>query len=155
MDELKSNTARLMDRPGAPNSASRPGVDPILQLAIQKLPIRRRLSLVLVLWPPLSQLLDDAVALVRRDCADARPEDLIARSLIAALRAADKVGKYTEPAWPMRVVEAFVDAFLLCFNSNASASHEFHIVVHPISGLPNSNASAIDTRSCPNNVTYL
>lgn len=90
------------------------GVSPALRRVIEKSPTRHKLNLLLVLWPPLILLLD---CVSRRICASESDEDitdqLISRAIIAGLKAADRVEGYSEPAWPSRVIEAFMSGTLV------------------------------------------
>lgn len=83
------------------------GVAPVLRRIIAKSPNRHKLNLLFALWPPAILMLD---CIARRVCADipTGQEDVISRAIFAGLKAADGVGEYKEPAWPLRVVEAFM-----------------------------------------------
>ena len=81
--------------------------DPILKGAIDRLPVRHRLNLLFILWPPLVAMLN---AMVRGACtahAADKVEVAMAKALLSGLRAADNVKDYAAPLWPLRVVDAF------------------------------------------------
>lgn len=81
--------------------------DPILKGAIDRLPVRHRLNLLFILWPPLVAMLN---TMVREACAAHaadKVEAAMAKALLSGLRAADNVKDYAVPLWPLRVVDAF------------------------------------------------
>lgn len=97
------------------------GVSPTLRRIIDKSPTRHKLNLLFVLWPPLILMLDCVsrritASEVRVDLID----QLISRAIISGMRAADGVKGYTEPAWPMQVVEAFMSGTLEFVRSQVS-----------------------------------
>ena len=85
------------------------GVSPALRRVIDKSPTRHKLNLLFVLWPPLILMLDCVSRRITASETHASLTDqLISRAVISGMKAADGVRGYTEPAWPMRVVEAFM-----------------------------------------------
>jgi hypothetical protein len=82
-----------------------------LRRVIDRSPTRHKINLLLVLWPPILGMLECVTRRVCEQGPEGQEEELVSRALMAGLRAADAVGEYTAPAWPMRVVDAFAAGF--------------------------------------------
>ncbi len=92
--------------------ADQSAVEPILRRAIDKLPVRHKLNLLFVLWPPLITTLDTMTRHACNERKEQQVEDLLARALLLGLKAVDSIKDYSAPAWPMRVVDAFTDTII-------------------------------------------
>lgn len=82
---------------------------PTIRRVIERSPARHRLNLLFVLWPPVIHLLDCVARRLCHECPDGQGEELLSRAIMTGLKAADGVKGYSEPAWPMRVVDAFME----------------------------------------------
>lgn len=116
---VTSQTSRLATEPDLTMTETygitidQTGVSPALRRVIDKSPTRHKLNLLFVLWPPLILMLDCVSRRITASDAHADLTDqLISRAIISGVKAADGVRGYTEPAWPMRVVEAFMSGTL-------------------------------------------
>lgn len=82
---------------------------PTIRRVIERSPARHRLNLLFVLWPPVIHLLECVARRLCQECTDGQGEELLSRAIMTGLKAADSVKGYPEPAWPMRVVDAFME----------------------------------------------
>lgn len=92
-------------------SSGQPEAASTIRRVIERSPIRHKLNLLLVLWPPVMTMLECITRRVCEAVPQGHEDEVVSRALMAGLRAADSVGEYSAPAWPMRVVDAFVSGF--------------------------------------------
>jgi hypothetical protein len=92
-------------------SSDQPEAASTIRRVIERSPIRHKLNLLLVLWPPVMTMLECVTRRVCEVVQQGHEDEVVSRALMAGLRAADAVGEYTAPAWPMRVVDAFAAGF--------------------------------------------
>jgi hypothetical protein len=79
-----------------------------LRRVIERSPTRYKLNLLAILWPPVMTVLECVTRRARETGTPKEAEEIVGRALMAGLRAADAVGDYTAPSWPMRNVDAFM-----------------------------------------------